>query len=273
MVVAVLGGLVLALGGGLVTLFVGRSRRVAGVECVELRFGTDVSENALWGVLGCISGLPTAARVVLEVVGDADGIRHYLHAEHGTLGILRAHLRGLLPGVRLEPVEPAAASTWRMAVRVRWGGRHPLLRSDRSGESAEALLGALSDLHGGERVMVRWSLRPARGPHLPEHQSRSQARNQGLLVRLFSEQPIDPSNLPALRAKYSGPLFFAGAVVAVAAGSEGRGMNLLTRVVAVLRAQSGLRGHPVIRYCRSARVQRFVERVPVGKDSRFSPAE
>jgi hypothetical protein len=273
MVVVVLGGLVLAFGGGLVTLFVGRSRRVSVVECVELRFGTDVSENALWGVLGCISGLPTSAQVALELVGDADGIRHYLHAEPGTLGILRAHLRGLLPRVRLEPVEPTASSAWRAAVRVRWGGRHPLLRSDRSGESAAALLGALSDLHGGERVMVRWTLRPARGPHLPERQSRSQARNQGFLVRLFSEQPIDPSHLPALRAKYSGPVLCARAVVAVAAGSEGRCVNLLTRVTAVLRAQSGLRGRPVIRSCRSARVQRFVERVPLGKGSRFSPAE
>ncbi len=273
MAAAVLGGVVLAFGGGLATLLVDRGRRAPVMESVELRFGTDVSENAVWGVLGCISGLPTAAQVVLELVGDVDGIRHYLHAEPGTLGILRAHLRGLLPGVRLEPVEPAPVSTWRAAARARWGGRHPLLRSDRSGESAAALLGALSDLHGGEKVMVRWTLRPARGPYLPERQSRSLARNQGLLVRLFSERPIDPAHLPALRSKYSGPVLHARAVVAVTAGSEGRGVNLLTRVAAVLRAQSGLRGHPMIRYCRSAHVQRFVERVPPGKGSRFSPAE
>ena len=271
MAAAVLGGVVLAFGGGLATLLVDRGRRAPVMESVELRFGTDVSENAVWGVLGCISGLPTAAQVVLELVGDVDGIRHYLHAEPGTLGILRAHLRGLLPGVRLEPVEPAPVSTWRAAARARWGGRHPLLRSDRSGESAAALLGALSDLHGGEKVMVRWTLRPARGPYLPERQSRSLARNQGLLVRLFSERPIDPAHLPALRSKYSGPVLHARAVVAVTAGSEGRGVNLLTRVAAVLRAQSGLRGHPMIRYCRSAHVQRFVERVPPGKGSRFSP--
>ncbi len=187
MVAAILGGLALALGGGLAVLLIGRGRRPV-MESVELRFGTDVSENAVWGVLGCISGLPTSARVMLELVGDADGIRHYLHAEPGTIGILRAHLRGLLPGVRLEPVEPATASTWRAAARVRWGGRHPLLRSDRNGESAAALLGALSDLHGGEKVMVCWTLRPARGPYqLPERQSRSQARSQGLLARLFSD--------------------------------------------------------------------------------------
>lgn len=274
MITAIVAGLVLAFGGGLVTLLIDRGRRVPLMESVELRFGADVSENAVWGVLGCISGLPTRSQVMLELVGDADGIRHYLHAEPGTIGILRAHLRGLLPGVRLEAVEPATATTWRAAARVRWGGRHPLLRSDRSGESAAALLGALSDLHGGEKVMVRWTLRPARGPyHLPERQSRSQARNLGLLGRLFSEQPVDPAHLSALRSKYGGPVLFARAVVAVAAGSDGQSANLLTRVMAVLRAQSGLRGNPVIRYCRSARVQRFVERVPLGKGSRFSPAE
>ncbi|HEV3070450.1 MAG TPA: hypothetical protein VGY76_03370 [Solirubrobacteraceae bacterium] len=223
MLAAILDGLALALGGGLAVRLIGRGRRVPVMDSVELRFGTDISENAVWGVLGCISGLPTSARVMLELVGDADGIRHYLHAEPGTIGILRAHLRGLLLGVRIEPVEPATASTWRAAARVRWGGRHPLLRSDRSGESAAALLGALSDLHGGEKVMVRWTLRPARGPYqLPERQSRSQARNQGLLARLFSEQPVDPAHLPALRSKYGGPVLFARAVVAVAAGSDER---------------------------------------------------
>ena len=179
MAAAILGGLVLALGGGLVGAARRSRRRALLWRSVELRFGADVSENAVWGVLGCISGLPTRSQVVLEVVGDADGIRHYLHAEPGTIGILRAHLRGLLPGVRLEPVEPAEPTVWRAAARVRWGGRHPLLRSDRSGETAAALLGALSGLHGGEKVMVRWTLRPARGPYLPERQSRSQARNPG----------------------------------------------------------------------------------------------
>lgn len=273
MMPAILGGLALALGGGLVTLLVSRKRQSPVMESVELRFGVDVSDNAVWGVLGCISGLPTSAQMVLELVGDADGIRHYLHAESGTIGILRAHLRGLLPGVRLEPVEPATPTTWLAAARVRWGGRHPLLRSDRSSESAAALLGALSDLHAGEKVMLRWTLRPARGPYLPERQSRSQTRNQGLLVRLFSEPPIDPAHLSALRSKYSGPVLSARGVVAVAAGSEGRNINLLTRVAAVLRAQSGLRGYPQVRYCRSGpRVQRFVERLPFGKGSRFSPA-
>jgi hypothetical protein len=178
----ILGGLVLALAGGLVGLFVDHWRRECVMEVVELRFGPDVSESAVWGVLGCISGLPTRSRVVLEVVGDAEGIRHYLRAEPGIIGVLRAHLRGLLPGVRLEPVEREEPSVWRMAARLRWGGRHPVLLSDRNGETAAALLGALSGLHGGEKVMVRWTLRPARGPYLPERQSRSQARNPGPLA-------------------------------------------------------------------------------------------
>jgi len=272
-VAAVLGGLVLALGGGVGALLIDRGWRASLMETVELRFGVDVSESAVWGVLGCISGLPTRSQVVLELVGDADGIRHYLHAESGTIGILRSHLRGLLPGVLLEPVESGEPCVWRAAARVRWGGRHPLLRSDRSGETAAALLGALSGLHGGEKVMVRWTLRPARGPYLPERQSRSQARNPGPLAWLWGEQPIDPAHLHALRSKYSGPVLHARVVVAVAAGSEGRGVNLVTRVGAVLRARTGLRGLPVVRYRRSRGVQRFVERVPLGGGNRLSPAE
>jgi hypothetical protein len=270
----ILGGLALALAGRLVGLFVDRRRRERVMEVVELRFGPDVSESAVWGVLGCISGLPTHKRVVLEVVGDAEGICHYLRAEPGIIGVLRAHLRGLLPGVRLEPVEREEPTVWRAAARLRWGGRHPVLLSDRNGETAAALLGALSGLHGGEKVMVRWTLRPARGPYLPERQSGSQARNPGPLAWLWPDQSIDPAHLHALRSKYSGPVLVARVMIAATAPrSEGRSVNLLTRVVAVLRARTGLRGLPVIRYCSSSRVQRFVERVPLGGGSRFSPAE
>ncbi len=273
MAVALIVGMVLALGGALAALLVDRRGQVRAMELVELRFGPDVNESAVWGVLGGISGLPTSARVVLELVGDADGIRHYLRAEPATIGMLRAHLRGLLPGVRLEPVELDEPSAWRVAARLRWGGRHPLLRSDRNGETAAALLGALSGLRGSERVMVRLMLQPARGPHLPERQSRSQAHNQMPLAWLWGEQPIDPSHLHALRSKYGGPVLLARVVIAASAGSVGRGVNLVTRVVAVLRSRTGLRGRPVVRYCRSPRVQRLVERAPLRRGSRFSPAE
>ncbi len=247
-------------------------RQDPDMEAVELRFPPDVSENAVWGMLGGISGLPTKSRVVLEVIGDGDGIRHYLRAERATIDMLRSHMRGLLPGVRLEPAGADAPTQWKKAARVRWSGFHPLLQGDRSPETAAALLGALSGLKTGERVMVRWTLRPARGPYMTE-QSRTRTRSQDLPSRLFPDQRIPAAHLPALRNKYSGPVLNARAVVAVAAASDGRSVNLLTRVLAVLRGQTGLRGHPLIRYCRSARVERFVERVPFSGGSRFSPGE
>lgn len=273
MMAATLALAVLALGGAVAALTLGFRRQDEAVESVELRFPPDLSENAIWGMLGGISGLPVKSRVVLEVVGDGDGIRHFLRAERATIDMLRSHMRGLLPGVRLEPVEAAEMMSWKKAARVRWSGFHPLLRTDRSEETAAALLGALSGLNAGERVMVRWTLRPARGPYLSERQTRTRTRNQDLPSRLFSEQRVPAAHLPALRQKYSGPVLMASAVVAVAAAGDGRGVNLLTRVLAVLRGQTGLRGHPLIRYCRGGRIERFVERVPFGKGSRFSPAE
>jgi hypothetical protein len=269
---AVLALAVIVLGGALAALMLGFRRQEDRVEAVELRFSPDLGENAVWGMLGGISGLPVRSRVVLEVVGDGNGIRHYLRAERATMDMLRSHMRGLLPGVRLEPVAAAEMMSWKKAARVRWSGFHPLLRSDRSGETAAALLGALSGLNGGERVMVRWTLRPARGPYLTERQTRT-SRNQDLPPWLLAEQRIPVAHLPALRQKYSGPVLLARSVVAVAAASDGRSVNLLTGVLSVLRAQTGLRGHPLIRYCRSASVERFVARVPLSKGSRFSPAE
>lgn len=246
-------------------------RRARPVETVELRFGPDVSDSAVWGVLGSLGGLPTEARVTLEVVGDGDGIRHYVHAEPATIGTLRAHLRGLLPSVRLEPVMQETHSDWRIAARVRWGGRHTLLQSDRGGETAAALLGSLSGLHGGERVALRWTLQPKRGPYLPERQSHTQS--EGPFDWLWPRRPIDAGQLRALRSKYGGPVLAGHAVIAVATSSEGRAVNLLNRVVTVLRARAGLRGAPVVRYYRSKGVERLMERVPLGSGSLLSPAE
>jgi hypothetical protein len=263
--------LLLMCGGLLAGVVVDRRRQHRDVETVELRFGSDVSESAVWGVLGSMAGLPLGTQLTLEVVGDADGIRHYLRAGRGTIEIVRAHLRGLLPGVRLEPVESEAPVVWQMAARVRFSGAHPLLRSDRHSETAASLLGALSGLRGDERVLVRWTLQPARGPYLSERSA--QGGSDGLLMRLLHEQPIDPSQLRALHQKYAGPVLTGWAVIAVTARGEALPMNLMTRVVVVFRTRTGLRGHPVVRYCRSGRVQRFVERVPPRSGSRFSPAE
>lgn len=272
MAAAILGLAAVLLGGAAsVVLLTGR-RQTRVLETVELRFGPDVSEDAVWGVLGGISGLPLRTLVMLELVGDAEGLRHFLRAERHIIEIVRAHLRGLLPGVRLEPAEPMAAE-WRAAARVRWGGRHPLLRTDRNPETAAALLGALSGLRGHEQILLRWMLWPARGPYMPERQSRSQARHDGLLGRLLSEQSLDPSHLRAARSKYAGPVLSGWAVLAVTAGSDGQCTSLLMRVVAVFRSRSGLRGLPLVRYCRSGDLARFVERVPLRRGSRYSPAE
>lgn len=262
---------VLALGGGVVVM-VDRRRQAPALETVELRFPPDVEEDAVWGVLGTLSGLPTATRVVLEVVGDGDGIRHFLRAERATIDVLRSHFRGLLPGVRLEPVEPDELPAWRVAARVRWGGRHPLLLDTRSPEAAAALLGAVSGLREGEQVRVCWSLRPARGPYLSERQVRSQAKSPGLLARLLPEQGIEPSHLHAVRAKYAGPVLRAHALVTVVAGSDGRAVSLLTRTVAVFRAHSGLRGRPLVRSYRPGWAWRCSAWL-APRGSLFSPAE
>lgn len=242
-------------------------------DTFELRFAPDVSENAVWAVLGGIAGLPATTRIVLEVVGDQEGIHHYLRAERATIEMLRSHLRGVLPSVRLEPAQPSKPETWRAAARVVWRTRHPLLRTDQSPESAAALLGALSGLQGSEKVMVRWTLRPGRGPYLPERQRQTSARNRNLITRLWPEQYTEPAHLRALRTKYSGPVLHGQVVIAASAASNGRAMNLITRVAAAFRARAGLRGRPSVRRRVSANVRRFVDRQPLGKGTRFSPAE
>lgn len=266
-----IGGLVVLLGAALAGFVVTR-RPADAVETVELRFPSDISEAMVSATLAGISGLSINAPVILEVVGDENGIRHFLRSEGASLEMLRSHLRGLLPGVRLEAVEEASGD-WRVAARLRFSGPHPLLRDDQGSLAAASLLGALSALGKGERLMVRWSLWPAHGPQLPERPASSSATR--LPAWAWPQHRLEAHHLRALRTKYGGPVIQANVVVAAGASSMGRSVNLALRVLAVLRARSGMRGVPVIRWCRSARrVERFIGRRPLFiRGSRFSPGE
>ena len=243
------------------------SRNSAPMVAVELRFPRGVSQQAVEAVLGGISGLPRGSRASLELRVDATGISHRLYAERSALEMLRGHLRGVLPGVRLEPAEKADGAKWSAGLMLRWKGAHPVLRTDQASEASAALLGVCSMLGKSEAILVRWTLTPGRGPYL----TRSDGKRQAQPWWMPGWQP-SPEHLRAARTKYSGPILHARTVIAVKSGHPAREATLLGRVVSVIRARRTSWGNLATRRISARRIERALGRPQVG-GARLSPGE
>jgi len=222
-------GVLLAGGGALVALAgwaaieVRERRRRGGYQSVRLRFGRDVTPEAVVALLDRIGGLAQFTSVVLDVCADQGGISHYLHADRSTLDTLRGSLRGLLPSVRLEKADdPVTAADYRFGRVVRLRGRLGVLRRDGVEETSGGLLAALHPLGSGERVIVRWLVRPGRALMVPQAQAGSS---------------IESEDRRRLRIKNDGGVLLARGVIAVHTSDGGRAAHLLGRVSTVLRAR------------------------------------
>jgi hypothetical protein len=230
-------------GFGLLTLITWRERTPRDLQSVRLRFGTDVTVEAVRALLGGISGLPRGAAVTLEVVASEHQIIHQLHAPASVIETLRGQLRGVLTSLRLEPLDSKPSVAWSAGGRLHWSGSRPVLQTDQLAETAAGLLGGLADLRPGEALRLLWILSPTRRPYLPQRSRQSQAGQPGWLA------PREPSleHLRALRLKYAGPLLRGRGIVMAKSQYQGRSEQLLGRVVALLHARQTSWGRLVAR--------------------------
>jgi hypothetical protein len=256
----------LTVASGLLALIIWQEHRPRRLQSVGLRFGSDVSAEAVEAVLSGISGLPRRAPVVLEVAADEQGISHRLHAQGSTLELLRGQLRGVLPSLRFDPLPEEHEVRWTEAIRLRWSGFHPVLQTDQPAETAAALLGAFSSLQLGEGLRLCWFLSPTQRPGLPRRDRPSSPKRPAGLAGLIDRQP-SPEQLTALRRKYAEPILHGRAVVM----AKGRTANLLSRITAVLRSRHSSWGHLHVRRQRPAPLRQLAGGWHRG--SRFSPAE
>lgn len=260
--------LILLLGGsGLLGVIIWQERRAGELCSVQVRFGGDVTTEAVLAVLAAVAGLPHNAAVVLEVSGDAHGLTHHLHAPQASLDIVRAQLRGVLPSLRLEPIAASTAADWTAAWRLRWSGAHPVAQTDQVEPTAAALLGVFSQLGQREALRLCWILRATRRPALPQREA---ARGQ-TSPPWFLPPPPSVEHLRALRGKYAGPLLAGRAVVMVKSGNAQRGRHLLGRVTALLRSRQTSWGRLSVQRQRPRPLDQLVRSWPHG--SLFSPSE
>jgi hypothetical protein len=269
-----LAALVLALlfGVGLLGAIEMRERPTQALQTAELGFGTDLNTDLVQSMVATVAGLPSNTVVTVEAISDADGIRHYLHADRATLDTIRGQWRGLLPSLRIEEAKEPPLADWRTGAVLRLGGHGRILRTDAVSEAVASLLGAMQPVGREEALLWRVMMAPARRPQLPESSTRTERKQAGSLLSLRG-QPLRPDHVRALRDKYAGPVVSAVVIVAVRAGHPKRADHLLSRLVSVARSRRSGYGGLVVRKRSERQLARLLTRRSLRGGDLYSATE
>jgi len=190
----------------------------AELNWFALRFPRDLEQDAVLATLSAFSGAAHGTRLVFDLHATAEGITHRLAISPAATDSAIGSLRAAIPSLRLQPGDAPALATPR---RLLWQ-LHPAvaaLRVDELGATAASLLSSLFPLDDGESIRLRWTLRSAPRPHLPD---------------LPDNQLV--GRLRVLRAKLALAGLAGYGELFVTAGSPGRASQLTQRVASVLRS-------------------------------------
>jgi len=221
-----------AAGGGgalLASIAVHERRREAAMRNSRLSYSVifplGVSDHAALAALGSLTGLGNRFEIVAEVVADERGIRHLLHLPEQVAASAIDHLAAAMPGIRCDdtlarPTGPVTASM-RFAVPLR-----ALLRTGEDEQASHALLHGLGALRDGERLSLRWALRPSQPPAMPTQRSATS-------LRATAEQH-------QWRSRIGTPGFTAAGLLLVRANTKARATELINHVIGVVRSRRGV---------------------------------
>lgn len=252
-------------------------RSTSPTRSAELRFGRDLTPAGVTAVLTGLAGLSRSHRIVLDVVADVDGLRHYAHSSQSGLRSLRGLLRGAVPDAQLIERDGSASPVASLGAWARFSARrgHILLATDAPQQATAVLLGVLAEpLALGEQLLVRLELRPAGSSRLA-HEPSPRSATIGTDPATWLGQPtrLSPTDRRALEQKYANRLLSTRLLVAVQAGNTARGRDLVGRVLAVLRARQGVLGRLGVRWLQGQRLSRALVIPGRGRDMVLSPAE
>ncbi len=169
-------------------------------------------ERTLLGVENLLASIAVPEPFSLELAGDAGGVTLYARCRDGRA--IRSQLAAHYPQARIGEVAPGDdplrmdgdERAWTMSLRSA-GPEHVPLRTFRDADLTDpgsdpliALLGALSGLHNGERIVARLLLRSL-GPNWAEHHQ-----------RLVNERP---ASMPAQSMQAGAPQAAGGLGIAI----------------------------------------------------------
>ena len=186
----------------------------AKLNWFQLRFPRDLEQDAVLAALSAFSGVPSRARIVLELHANSAGIKHRLGVTHDAESVT-ATLRAAIPSLRLEAIEREPPTGHRLLLQT--SPALAALRTDDLGAASAGLLSSLFPLKQGESVCLRWSLRSWPLPPLPV----------GHYDALDGRERV-------LRAKLVQPGVAATGELLVSAPSRARQTQLMQRTVSVL---------------------------------------
>lgn len=202
-----------------------------------LRFPAGLEPSAAVAVLDGFSGLPTTAELVVELSATDGEITHAIWVPKVVRSSVESILTGAIPGLRLT--EAPSDSEGRISLaRSLWMPTPTILSADDPIAASRVLLTGLSALRRGERVVVRWALRPWHAPSVTEA-DQPDARKREI------ER--------AWRGKTASAGMRVSGAILVAASKPGRARELASQIESVLRSRRGLAGAIHSRAVRGAR--------------------
>jgi hypothetical protein len=181
----------------------------------QLQFPRDLDQDAVLAALATLSGLPSRARLVLELQADSTGITHRLGINPKDADAMTANLRAAIPSLRLQPIDRPPRTGRGLLLQL--APAAGALRSDELPAIAAALLSSLFPLAANESVCLRWYLRSAPLPPLPVGRYDAQDGRERIL-----------------RAKLALPGLAAAGELVVNAATPARRTQLTQRTASVL---------------------------------------
>jgi hypothetical protein len=200
-----------------------RSRRAYSVV-----FPMGLSAEAALAGLKSLTGLGPAHELVAEITADEHGIRHIWHLPTAVAETTIAQLSTAMPGVRFEVIESQSTGEITAAARVAVSSQ-ALLRTDEVMHASRALLSGFGRLGRGQRLSLRWAIRPAEAPMLLEPDAESGPRT--VKARAVAQ---------AWRRQWGEPGFVCEGLILVRASRDSRARALITGLVTALRARQGI---------------------------------
>lgn len=199
-----------------------------------------------------------APSVVIETTADEAGIEHLLAAPAAHADFVLSQLRAAIPGVRIEPVEPAVQRKLVAAAELRLSSLRFPLRTGEPEATAAGVLATLQPLSGGERLVVQWVLRPAAPPRRPVAVSVLAELGVPGTARVQTNLPLGDA---VDREKHAEPTLWAICRIGAASPDPERGRALVRRVEGAFHPVSA----PGVSFRRRWSLDRLVARRIAGR--------
>lgn len=193
---------------------------------LSVRYPQHLDPGVAVAALNALGGSPSTSELVVELAAHDGSIAHAVWVPAADSSSVQSLLGGVIGSVRTTqaPASPDAAATLSLRLFI---PTPTVLSGDNAASASRALLAGLAGLRSGERVIVRWALRP--GSPRPRRKADVDADAGAKEINA------------AWRRKMMLPGFTVSALVLIRA-SKARARELAGHIESVLRSRRGLAG-------------------------------